>query len=141
MPDTITLPCKAALTGTARAAARALLTGTPVAEDVELIVSELFANAVLWSRSAPDGAVEVVIDLDPGARSVRVEVHDDGPAADRRPQPLDPDQHGRGLMIVDRLTKDWGHIMRSGRETYWAVLTWDEPTDTSREGSCTPADS
>lgn len=134
MPDTITLPCKAALASTARAAARALLTGTPVAGDVELIVSELFTNAVLWSLSAPDGAVEIVIDHDPDASSVRIELHDDGPAPDRRPQPLDPEQHGRGLMIVDRLAKDWGHTMRHGRETYWAVLTWDAPAETSREG-------
>lgn len=84
--------------------------GRPDAEDVILLTSELATNAVMHSRSGQFG----------GTFIVRVEVHDvyawvevedqggDWTADDH--QDDDPDEHGRGLAIVEAIAGDgnWG---------------------------------
>lgn len=121
---TITLPSRPELAATARATTRLLLASTPAAaiETAELIVSEFYTNAVLWARSDDDG-VSVSVEYEPGSRSARIEVVDGGPKRNAEP-PEDPEQHGRGLMIVESVAKDWGHRLVGGRGHYWAVLAW-----------------
>lgn len=125
-PRTVSIPCTAAMVGTARHAARSLLASTPVAYAAELIVSEFVTNSVRWSESGTDGrAIELTFTLDEPGASVRVEVVDAGRR--RIPAPIDQeaaDEHGNGLKLVDALAKDWGHRTRPNRGTYWAVLTW-----------------
>lgn len=125
MPDTITLPCRPELIGTARRAVRALLDATPteVAENAELIISEFVTNAVLWSASRDGGTIDVVIDHHPDTTTVRLEVTDAGAVAGL--DHGDPEQHGRGLLVVQKLASKWGHVASKGkRETWWAELAW-----------------
>lgn len=127
MPETIRLPARRDFVAVARSAARACLAGTPVEHDAQVVVSELFTNAVLWSRSAETGEVTLVLTLDTAGRTARIEVVDTGPAPAAAPVDELPDelrQHGRGLQIVAALAKDWGHEVGRGRQTYWAVLAW-----------------
>jgi anti-sigma regulatory factor (Ser/Thr protein kinase) len=70
---------------------------------VLLLVSELCTNAVRHAATA----FEVHIDADQGEVTVTVVDHDPG----HRPRVLDPGPDatsGRGLFIVERLSKSWG---------------------------------
>jgi serine/threonine-protein kinase RsbW len=78
--------------------------GVPLAQrdDLRLATSEVVANAVLHA------AANVVVRVSEVRRGIRVEVHDDGPGA---PELLGWDQSrasGRGLAIVEALTRRWG---------------------------------
>lgn len=125
MPETITLPARRELVATARHAVRALLGQVPeeVADDAAAIVSELFTNSILWSRSGDGGNVEVIVDHEPGTNTAKIEVIDDGP----RPGDVDredADQYGRGLLIVRELAK-LGHAAGKTSQTWWAELSWN----------------
>lgn len=124
---TITIPGLDAFVAVARAGARAALDDAPadMQELAALIVSEFATNGIRWSRSGDGGNVNILIDHEPGTTSARIEVTDDGPLPAEALDDLDPDQHGRGLIIVGKLAKDWGHRSERGHGTYWAVLSWD----------------
>ena len=67
----------------------------------ELVVGELAANA------AEHGQRDMTIHLSLGAGALRISVTDSGsPAGARRPHDDDPDEHGRGLTIVELLTSE-----------------------------------
>jgi anti-sigma regulatory factor (Ser/Thr protein kinase) len=88
-------------------------------EDVVLIASELFSNAVLH------GAGVAQVRLVRGRDGVRVEVLDGGSGA--VPTVMSPAAAasitGRGLRIVDRLASSWGTTRdRDGTTTVWAEL-------------------
>jgi len=89
----------------ARLALRNLLAqcAWPPAEDAELILSELVANAV------QHGAGEIALALWLAEGRIRGEVADAGPGPP--PRPLRPGKDavgGRGLVIVDALSDRWG---------------------------------
>jgi anti-sigma regulatory factor (Ser/Thr protein kinase) len=84
--------------------------------DAAVITSELATNAV--SHAASAFCVHVVRDR--GA--VRITIEDMGPA---RPQPRDAapeDFGGRGMMLVDRLSRQWGCDAADGAKRVWAEL-------------------
>lgn len=67
-------------------------------ESAELIVGELAANA------AEHGRHDMTIHLSLHTGVLRISVTDSGvPARPRRPRDADPDEHGRGLSIVELL--------------------------------------
>lgn len=71
-------------------------------DDVVLMVSELVTNAIAH------GAPAIRLSLRAGSGAVRGEVSDGG---EGRPERQDPDgdvTHGRGLMIVEALSDQWG---------------------------------
>jgi anti-sigma regulatory factor (Ser/Thr protein kinase) len=109
-----------------------VLTDCPVAEDAELIVSELATNAIQHSRSGQlGGAFHVrVIRC---AQTCRVEVIDQGttglPHADH--DQADTDEHGRGLFIVAALSNRWGSRTTPGRHTVWYELDWKPQNDSA----------
>jgi len=91
-------------------AAAAGMAGPDAADLAELGVSELFANAVLHSRSGQGGGTVTVI-VACGADGVRVHVHDQGAAAGAVPRPRDAShdaESGRGLQIVRAVSVAWG---------------------------------
>jgi anti-sigma regulatory factor (Ser/Thr protein kinase) len=85
----------------ARRWTRDILRGSPLAEDAELIVSELSANAILHTASGLEsGRFRLVLAVSP--QVVVLSVTDDGGAA-TAPKVEDRDQdaeHGRGLGMV-----------------------------------------
>jgi serine/threonine-protein kinase RsbW len=101
--------------GKARRFLAAVLDSRLAADDAILCLAELASNACLHSRSRrPGGRFTVRATLNAG--ELRVEVRDDGgPWV----WPAQPDEHGRGLLIVASLARAWG---RSGdSERGWTV--------------------
>lgn len=91
-----------------------------VVNDAELLVSELVSNAVLHGSPA----ITLCVDVDPP--SIEVGVRDEGDTlpmtAGELPPPSRP--RGRGLIIVDRLSKSWGvrPAERPPGKTVWFEL-------------------
>ncbi|MEY2438388.1 MAG: hypothetical protein QOF97_3224 [Acidimicrobiaceae bacterium] len=91
--------------------------GTTAPPDLELVVSELAANAVRHARTRYQVTIEV------GADAVVVEVHDESRALPERRDPRPTDGGGRGLMIVEALSRRWGVRPVAGDgKTVWAEL-------------------
>jgi anti-sigma regulatory factor (Ser/Thr protein kinase) len=87
-----------------------------LAESVELLVSELVANAVRHAGTP------VRLTLSRDGDGVRVAVRDGSPD---RPRPRLPDtdsETGRGLFLVDQLTTDWGVEEDRNGKTVWFAL-------------------
>jgi anti-sigma regulatory factor (Ser/Thr protein kinase) len=88
----------------------------PLAEAVEVVVSEMAANAVKHAASG----FRLTVDLQPMV--VRVEVADAG-GGWPCPAPMDPTARGgRGLQIVDALSDGWGVERRPAGKVVWAEL-------------------
>ncbi|MEV0618216.1 ATP-binding protein [Nonomuraea sp. NPDC050404] len=92
-----------------------LLAGHPCADDAAIVVSELAANAVQHSGAAGSGVFTVSLAHADGA--VRIEVGNttgpERPTVGRN----DPQATGgRGLLIVDSLSRRWG-VVRDGTQT------------------------
>jgi anti-sigma regulatory factor (Ser/Thr protein kinase) len=80
--------------------------------DLELLVSEIVSNAVLYGI----GDVMVVLCHEDG--HVRVEVSD-GSRALPRHQPSTGAHGGYGLRLLDRLAESWGVDISAGGKTVW----------------------
>lgn len=95
--------------------------GSPVADDVILLASEVAANAVVHTASGKGGTLTVVVQ--PGDRVVRVEVHDGGSEAPPDIRSADSQAvSGRGLGLVESLAARWGHLGdRNGRVVWFEV--------------------
>lgn len=92
-------------------------------DDVELVVSELVANAARYARCA-----HVVISLTrlPGGR-IRVDVRDGCTEPPVMRAPDDEEETGRGLVMVDALADKWGSDPAPGGKTVWAEFTVSAP--------------
>jgi anti-sigma regulatory factor (Ser/Thr protein kinase) len=106
----------------AREIVSALLRGMgcdDLVDDALLLTSELVTNAVIHAT----GAVALHAELhDDG---LRVAVHDQAPdLATPRPRPVDAEEHGRGLAIVEQVAAAWSSEVRSGG----GKVTWFELT-------------
>lgn len=100
-----------------------------VTEDARLAVSELVTNAI----QAHSSSVAVALELHHGA--LRLEVHDDAPGMPvLREQQADA-ASGRGLVILERISRAWGVETASGRKTVWA--RFDVPSGLTDELTCT----
>jgi anti-sigma regulatory factor (Ser/Thr protein kinase) len=85
--------------------------------DAAVVVSELTTNAVLHATSA----FRLRLVRLPGV--VRISVDDVGPA---RPEPREAapeDFGGRGMKLVDALTRSWGYEMLDTGKTVWAEMS------------------
>ena len=105
----------AAASSVRRALAHHLDVADRLADDVELIVSELVTNVVRHART--NGVVELW--SWPG--EVRIEVHDAAPGVPQMRASAGPDG-GFGLRIVDRVATSWGHRRSRHGKTVWAVV-------------------
>jgi anti-sigma regulatory factor (Ser/Thr protein kinase) len=83
-------------------------------DDARLVVSELVTNAVKHARTR----IELTIVL--RAAVVRIEVTDFGVD---RPQLWVGDEGGRGIPIVEALSRDWGVLDLGSAKTVWCELT------------------
>lgn len=85
-------------------------------DTVVLAVSELAANSVRHAQT------DFTVAVDQDEREVRVTVTDRGSG---RPEVQDPDPFtpsGRGLLIVDRVSDDWGARKAGDRNVVWFAL-------------------
>ncbi|MCD9880699.1 ATP-binding protein [Streptomyces guryensis] len=105
--------------GRARRWTRDILRGSPLAEDAELIVSELSANAILHTASGGEsGSFHLVLAVSP--QVIALSVTDDGgtgtaPKVEHQDQEA---EHGRGLGMVTAIAhqvvvhdSDGGHTV------------------------------
>lgn len=119
-----TLPHRPEAAGIARrltlAALQAWDIGEETADQVVLAVSELVTNAV--EHALPPVALKLARPC--GHRLLRIEVTDGGPARTRGAwtASCEPDEHGRGSMIVDFMAAAHGTRLAGGRTTHWADL-------------------
>jgi anti-sigma regulatory factor (Ser/Thr protein kinase) len=99
---------------------------TDLADTAALIVSELVTNAVQASANLVTVEPPVVyLGVTSDGLSMMLHVWDASP---EMPEPKDtaPDEeHGRGLMLVDAMTKDHGVYRKAGGKVVWALLTPD----------------
>ena len=104
-----------------------------VAETVELLVSELVTNAVQFSAGLPggrddralaDGMPTVRFWLAADPRRVLVQVWDRCRSKPRRQEPRPEAESGRGLLLVQALSSEWGSFMPNGRngKLVWALV-------------------
>ena len=97
-----------------------LLTSWGVADGsvqtLQLLVSELVSNAVLHG----DGPIHMAVsEKDPAAGLVRVEVHNGGEMVPVMRRAHRDDLSGRGLRLIDELSRGWGTHCADGRTMVW----------------------
>ncbi|HTI32297.1 MAG TPA: ATP-binding protein [Miltoncostaea sp.] len=114
------------LTSCLRPLAEAGALGAQTLADLQLMTSELMANAIVHGRSTEP--IDLVIAADAGR--VRIAVHDHGEGFD--PGAVDPtmpaaDQAGgRGLPLIHILSSDWG-AARTGSMLVWCEVLLAAP--------------
>ncbi|MFD5435482.1 ATP-binding protein [Kitasatospora sp. NPDC127067] len=100
----------------ARYLLRAYLAGLPSGDryrdTAELLLGELFANAVQHSDAPDDRHIEVRFAL--VNSRLRLEVHDAGSGSPSLCSAAPDDEHGRGLFLVNELADRWGSANRPG---------------------------
>lgn len=76
-----------------------------VIDDARLVVSELVANAVQHGKPSPDGFLNLAWELESSNLVLSVEDGGNKPVRQRVPDP--ESVNGRGLHIVESLSKSW----------------------------------
>jgi serine/threonine-protein kinase RsbW len=89
-------------------------------EDVETVTSELVSNAITHA-SAPSFDLEL-LRLD-GSRAVVVAVTDPCPLPPVKRHPAAGAEHGRGLLVVEALSAQWGWIPHNPGKAVFAIFT------------------
>jgi serine/threonine-protein kinase RsbW len=88
-----------------------------LADDVQLVVSELVTNAVTHGL----GAITVLVGVSEGG--VAVAVRDEGPGMPRAEDVEDGSMRGRGVALVARLATVWGVRQEpGGGKVVWCLL-------------------
>jgi anti-sigma regulatory factor (Ser/Thr protein kinase) len=96
-----------------------------LADDAELVASELVTNSVSACAGPDRAAIRLVLTLDQGELAVLV--RDDDPSAPVAAQPGVEDESGRGLLIVEHLSDRCGWFPLQGAspaKVTWAVIAW-----------------
>ncbi|HLF41231.1 MAG TPA: ATP-binding protein [Acidimicrobiia bacterium] len=114
------LPAEPASTRRARRFVVEALSGwscSHLSENAALLTSELVTNAVLHAHS------EVDLRVTRTDGGVLIEVMDEDPSpVEPSPAPLYA-THGRGLVLVDALARDWGIEPRTPGKSVWFELS------------------
>ncbi|MGW7587241.1 ATP-binding protein [Kitasatospora sp. NPDC054768] len=120
------LDSRAESTPLARYLLRAYLSGLPsgerYADTAELLLGELFANAVQHSDAPDDCHIEIRFAL--VNSRLRLEVHDAGSGRPSLRVASPDDERGRGMFLVDELAERWGSANRPGGtgKYVWALV-------------------
>ncbi|MFH8383941.1 ATP-binding protein [Kitasatospora sp. NPDC018058] len=105
-----------------RAYLAALPTGDRYCDIAELLLGELFANAVQHSDAPADRLIEIRFTLINDR--LRLEVHDAGSGRPALRSTTPDDEHGRGLFLINELAERWGCCPRAGGigKFVWALV-------------------
>jgi anti-sigma regulatory factor (Ser/Thr protein kinase) len=95
-----------------------------LADTSELIVSELVTNAVAASRGLTSPAIRLWLSCD--LTALVIHVWDGSNEMPARKDPSLDDESGRGLLLVESLSKDWGAYRTVPGKVVWAKLTTTE---------------
>jgi hypothetical protein len=98
-----------------------------IAEDACLIASELVTNAFLSTR-AERRSDPIRLWVLGSERTVLLLVWDSSTPAPVLSVPSDEAENGRGLMIVEALSREWGSYQADGGKVVWSALTQSGPT-------------
>ncbi len=117
------LPASPQSAGTARRFATAALAEwrlTALADDVDLVISEL--NALLHARGDRRAAAGagIRLDLEYDGKAVTCRVADGSPLPPTPEQAGDTAESGRGLLLVDALSAAWGWSHEATGKVVWA---------------------
>lgn len=91
--------------------------------EADLLVTELIGNAI---EHSPDVS-ELVMAVDQDDRGLVVSV------SHPHPGPLGAPHHGVGFMLLERLSRNWGHAYDNGTLTLWFALRTPGTTTISEE--------
>ena len=120
---TVSVPASAEAGSAFRRAIRSLDSwlGSRVAEDAELLVTELATNGVMHARS-PNGTLpRITLHAQVGPDALRIEVRDRGRGFDGVRTRQRSEIGGWGLQLVDGLADRWG-VEREPSTTVWFEL-------------------
>ncbi|MCU1395880.1 MAG: ATP-binding protein [Ilumatobacteraceae bacterium] len=95
--------------------------GRDAVERAELLVSELVSNAVLYGS----GPIRLELTEVDRGRRVRIEVCDRGAGQPRMRHAAPEDLSGRGLQLVDELSRGWGSATIDGETSVWFEVQAD----------------
>lgn len=103
---------------------------TALTDPATLVLSELMTNSVRHGR-VPGREIETRYER--LADGLRLEVHDANPVWPLMGKPAEGDEAGRGLLIVDALTRgQWGVADRNGvGKRVWASIAADQDEETA----------
>jgi anti-sigma regulatory factor (Ser/Thr protein kinase) len=103
-----TWPATTRAAGAARRTLEVLPLQGPVerVEELRLLVSEVVTNAVLHAGLSNDQAVDMLVEMAPGA--TRVEIQDRGRGFEPMTPPRPRAVGGLGMVVVDQLSRRWG---------------------------------
>lgn len=119
------LPASPQSAGAARRFATAVLADwrlADLADDVDLVISELITNALLHARAdqrASAGA-GIRLDLEYDGKALTCRVLDGSPLPPTPEQAGDTAESGRGLLLVDALSAEWGWSREASGKVVWA---------------------
>ncbi|MFD0206152.1 MULTISPECIES: ATP-binding protein [Saccharothrix] len=86
--------------------------------DIQVVAAQLVGNAYRHAGAPRRLRLRRVVEHD----VVRVEVEDGSPSKLPVLGRVDTPEDGRGLVMVNRLSVNWGHESRSDRKTVWAEV-------------------
>ncbi len=95
-----------------------------VIDDARLVVSELVANAVQHGKPSPDGFLNLAWEIESSNLFLSVEDGGDQPIRQREPDP--ESVNGRGLHIVESLSKSWTVQRAAGTTMVCASIEIDD---------------
>jgi two-component sensor histidine kinase len=104
--------------------------GEEAIDNVTLVASELVGNAIRHSGIASDGELDVGWTV--GADDVYLSVEDPSRALPKPRHASPDDAGGRGLRIVDALTRDWGVELTPRGKRVWARIATHRALPTDR---------
>lgn len=128
----VLLPCAPASVGVARRRLTAELSAAgvfgPAVGDAALVVSELLTNSIRHAWPLPGATLQVAWMVD--RCSVEVAVSDGGATTTpAQKYPASSSLGGRGLGIVEHLSRNWGIRTDGTGQTVWAVLPAPRPSE------------
>jgi anti-sigma regulatory factor (Ser/Thr protein kinase) len=126
------MPALPRAVGQARLYARWLLGSwqlDSIGDTVELLVSELVTNAINATGITNDDAADkrlvggvkpIYVCLSVRSRALRIEVWDTSSRPPLRRRAAEEDEGGRGLLLVQALSKEWGcDVLEAGGKIVW----------------------